>query len=179
MSLKNKLIAGLVTAALLLGLVKYCDRPVITPTEPGTLAPGEKTRIEFTGRTVTRIDRDKTTREYVPDRNATVSLGDDGKLTLKFRKHGFTREPGIGVALTGDKLKLEADLKLYFFHRLGLHLGATFDPGVKQPLKNLGDFVKLAPLATYTLPVWDNRLSVGAGAELFPQRYIGVLRVAF
>lgn len=179
MSLKHKLIAGLVTAALVLGLVKYCDRPVVTPTEPGTLAPGEKERIELDGRTVTRIRPDTTERVYVPDGRVSVSIGDDNKTRLVYRKHGFMREPGFGLAVTPEKLKLEADVKFYFYHRLGLHLGGTFDPGVKKPLKDLTDFFKIAPSVTYTLPVLKNRVSVGAGAELFPTKYIGVVRVAF
>jgi len=178
MELKTKVILAAIVAALSLGLVRYCDRPVITPTPPGTLAPHEKERVEVRGHTVTRITEKETIKEYAPD-GAKISLNKDGTISLDIRKHGFTFQPGLGYITTGDRLKPQLDAKWYFYHRFGVHTGLTFDTGVKKPLNDLGKFVHVSAFGSYALPYLDYKLSVGAGLELFPNKYMGVIRYSF
>lgn len=175
MSLKNKIVIGVIAAVLGLGLVRYCDRDRVTPTEPGKLAPGEKERIEIKGRTVTVIKADKTTKTFVPDK-VKISIVKDGRVTINVKRFGLSHEPGLGAAWNGDKLKLALDLKVVYYRRLGLHVGTTYDPTTKK----FKDIVRPLAFISYTVP-HDSfvNTSLWIGAELFPKKYAAGIRLAF
>lgn len=176
MTLKHKIISGLVAAALLLGLVRYCDRDRVAPTEPNVLAPNERERIEVKGRTVTVIGSDRTTRTFAPN-GVTVSVRRDGTVKVDVKKIGFTRELGLGVALTGEsKLKVSLDYKLAYYRRLGFHLGATFDHHVERAM----NIARPMAIISYSMPSEKfSNTSLFAGTELFPSCYVVGLRLAF
>lgn len=175
MTLKHKVIFAVIIALIGLGLVRYCDRARITPTEPGKLAPGERERVEVHGKTVTIIRADKTTKEFAPG-GVKVRVGKDGKVTVDIKRFGLSHEPGMGAAYNGDKLKLSLDGKFVYYRRLGGHLGLTFDPTTKK----LGDILKPLAFASYTMPS-DSfaNTSLFVGYEFFPKRLIGGIRLAF
>lgn len=175
MSLKSKVITGIITAALGLGLVRYCDRDRVTPTEPGKLAPGERERIEVKGRTITVIRADKTIKTFAPD-GAKVRIRKDGQVTVDVKKFGLLREPGLGTSWNGDKLKLAVDVKLVYYRRLGLHLGTAYDPSSKK----FTDILRPLAMVSYTVP-FDGfaNTSLWLGTELFPQKYACGIRLAF
>jgi hypothetical protein len=175
MSLKHKAIFLAIILSLGFGLVRYCDRDRVTPTEPGKLSPGEKERVEIKGRTVIHITADKTTRTFVPDR-ANVSIGKDGRVTLNVKRFGLTREPGLGASWNGDKLKLTLDVKFMYYRRLGLHVGSAYDPTSKK----LKEIVRPLAFVSYTVP-HDSfvNTSLWVGAELFPRKYAAGIRLAF
>lgn len=175
MDLKHKVIFGLIVTALAFGLIRYCDRDRVTPTEPGKLAPTERERIEVKGRTVTVINADKTTRTFAPD-GAKVSIGKDGKVTVTVRRFGLTHEPGLGASWNGDKLKIALDFKLVYYRRFGFHLGGAYDPTEKKGK----DIIRPLTFVSYTLP--SERFantSLWVGAELFPKKYATGIRLAF
>lgn len=173
--MKTKIIFILAVILLTIGLLRYCDRPVVSPTNPGKLAPGEKERIEVRGKTVTVIRADRTIRTFAPA-GAKVRVGDDGTVHVDVRKFGFVREPGLGVAWNDDKLKLVLDFKVAYYRRAGFHLGSAYDPTSKK----LAHIVKPLVMFSYTMP-FDGfaNTSVWVGSELFPQRMSGGLRLSF
>lgn len=175
MALKHKAILAAIVAALIIGLVRYCDRDRIIPTEPGVLAPNEKERIEIRGKTVTVIRADKTIKSFAPG-GAKIRVRKDGSVDVEIKRLGFSREPGLGVAYNGDKLKLAIDVKVAYYRRLGFHVGATYDPVERRTL----NVVKPLAFVSYTMPS-DNfaNTSIWLGTELLPQRISGGLRLAF
>lgn len=175
MSLKTKLIAGGVAAVLGLGLVRYCDRVRVVPTEPGKLAPNERERVEVKGHKVTVIKADKTMIHYAPD-GAKVRINKDGSVNVEIKKFGFMREGGLGTSWNGDRLKLAVDLKFAYYRRLGLHVGTAYDPTQKR----FKDIARPLLFLSYAVP-HDNfaNTSLWVGTELFPQRLAGGIRLAF
>ena len=175
MNLKSKIGAGVIAAALSLGLVRHCDRDRITPTEPGKLAPGEKERIEIKGRTLTVIRADTTVKTFVPG-GVKVRIGEDGRVSVDAKKFGLCRDFGMGAAWNGDKLKLELDTKFLYYRRLGLHVGTTYDPTASK----LRDIARLLAFVSYTVPHDSfTNTSLWLGAELFPKKYATGIRLAF
>lgn len=175
MSFKTKFIIAFLGIGFTFGLVRYCDRDRVTPTEPGKLAPGERERIEIKGKTVTVIRADKTTKTFAPD-GAKVRVGKDGRVSVDVKRFGLTREFGLGAAWNGDKLKLALDAKLVYYRRLGLHLGSAYDPTASK----LREIVRPLAFISYTMPS-DSfaNTSLWVGTELFPQRLSGGIRLAF
>src|SRR5262245_39062400 len=145
MKLKIGLILTLVLVVL--GLLRYCDRPKIMPTQPGKLAPDERERIEIKGRTVTVIRADKTVSTFAPN-GTRVSVRKDGTIDVSVRKFGLTHEPGLSVIWNGEKLKLAVDMKFLYYRRVALHLGTAYDPTTRK----FGEIVRPIAFASYALP---------------------------
>lgn len=175
MKLRWKLVAGTLLGLALLLLVRRCDRPDITPTEPGALLSVEKEHITVGNHIITVVQPEKTVTEYVPGR-ADVSVRKDGQVVVRVREFGFCLEPGFGGAYNGIAGKEVVDVKFLYYHRLGLDGGITLDFGkgvkavdIAKPLVT----VSYVPLSRFA------NTSVFIGTELFPQRLIGGLRLAF
>ena len=179
MNLKYKAIIGAVLVALTFGLVKFCDRPRVAPTEPGKLAPGERERVEVNGKRVTVIRADKTTTTFAPGK-VKVSIGKDGKATVTVQKAGLAHEPGLGVAFTDGQLKMSLDAKLAYYHSMGFHLGLTMGYHDVQSWRDAVGLFRPLGAVSYNLP-FDSfvNTSLYAGTELCPQRFVVGLRLAF
>jgi hypothetical protein len=175
MKLRVKALFVAMVGASIFFLLRRCDRPIGSPTAPGTLAPGEKERVEVRGKTVTVIRADRTVRTYAPG-GAKVHVGDDGRVSVEIKTWGFSHEPGLGVAWDGDRLKLALDMKLVYYRRLGLHLGSAYDP----TRAHISGIVRPVAFASYTVP-FDGfaNTSLWFGTELFPRQMAGGIRLAF
>jgi hypothetical protein len=175
MSVKSLAVKIGLPILLVIGVVRYCDRPVVAPTPLSALAPSDKARVIVRGKTVTTITADKTVKTFAPD-GADIRVGKDGKVSVTMRKFGFLREPGLGAAWNGDKLKLAFDLKLAYYRRFGLHFGSVYDPGGKK----FKDILRPVAFVSYAMPT-DSfaNTSLWLGVELFPKKYTAGIRLAF
>lgn len=125
--------------ALLVGaywFITYKLNPILdrwfSPSIPKSVAilkPSEQEKFMVSDHFVTTIKRDgegktQVNTEYVPKR-AVITVNKDGSVTVKSQRFGFAYEPGLAIGY-GDALRLGPIMRLAYFDRFGLNLGASF-----------------------------------------------------
>ncbi len=98
-------------------------------TAQATLKPSEQEKFMVSEHYVTTVKRDtagktQVSTEYVPKR-ATIIVNKDGTVSVKPQRFGFGYEPGLGIGY-GDALRIAPNLKVVYFDRFGLNVGASF-----------------------------------------------------
>lgn len=158
MQLKNKILAGAVSAslALVIGLSLYsCQRKRDVNISSPALGPGVKEKIIVNplrhSLIVITADGTKVTR--LPDRPSSIEIYKDGRVKTTAPQWGFEHTVFVGIGW-GGQLNDYIGIDYFYWKRLDLGTAFSFDRNLK--IKALG----FPLILSYT--VWHNtRLSLG------------------
>jgi hypothetical protein len=102
------------------------------PQGPVTLEEGEETRVTVAHNVVTATTKQGTIKKYLPSAgSATVSVKEDGVVTLETKNKGASLQLGGGIGYDNQP-RITLDLQTLYWNRLGGHLGLGF--GRVQPI---------------------------------------------
>lgn len=156
------ILAGFLLAGLL--YMKGCiagRKTVSLKTASAALKPTDKEQvlIDPTRHTMTTITHSGTSQTTLPDRPSTVTIDNDGKVTLNTPQFGYEERPFVGYGFA-NKYRMAAGCDLLYWKRLDIGPAITFEP------YHVFETMRIAVLVSYN--VWSNT-RVGVAVDHFGQ----------